>query len=128
MVYAIIKAESDFQEDAVSLAGAVGLMQLLPRTAKWIAEEVDGVYYYEELFNKAKNIEYGCYYLRYLFDKFNDMDIVICAYNAGETKVREWVEDGNLVLNKIDYPETRNYLKNVKGYYRIYKNKELFVY
>ena len=127
LVYAVIKAESNFDTSAVSSSGAVGLMQLIPTTARWIAEEVDGFYDYNELFNGDKNIEYGCFYLRYLFDKFDNVDVVICAYNAGETKVRDWLKDGELVKESIDYEETKNYLKNVKGYYRIYKNKDLFV-
>lgn len=127
LVYAIIKAESSFKPNAVSHAGAVGLMQLLPSTAKWIAEEVGDVFDYNQLFVAEKNIEYGCFYLDYLFDKFVDIDIVVCAYNAGETKVRDWILDGVLVQEKIDYEETREYLRKVKRFYEIYKNKEKYL-
>ena len=127
LVYAIIKAESGFKPNAVSQAGAVGLMQLLPSTAKWIAEEVGDEFDYNQLFVVEKNIEYGCFYLDYLFDKFGDIDIVVCAYNAGETKVRDWILDGVLVKEKIDYEETREYLRKVKRFYGIYKNKEKYL-
>ena len=127
LVYAVIKAESDFEKDASSSAGALGLMQILPSTAKWIAEEKDEAFKKENLFSAEVNIEYGCFYLRYLFDKFDDLDIVVCAYNAGETKVREWVVDGKLVENRIDYAETMGYLRKVRRFYKIYKNKELLV-
>jgi len=127
LVYAIIKAESSFKPDAVSQAGAVGLMQLLPSTAKWIAEEVGDEFDYNQLFVVEKNIEYGCFYLDYLFDKFGDIDIVVCAYNAGETKVRDWILDGVLFKEKIDYEETREYLRKVKRFYEIYKNKEKYL-
>ena len=127
LVYAVIKAESDFEKDASSSVGALGLMQILPSTAKWIAEEKDEMFEKENLFSAEINIEYGCFYLRYLFDKFDDLDIVVCAYNAGETKVRDWIENGKLVENRIDYAETMGYLRKVRRFYKIYKNKELLV-
>lgn len=126
LVYAVIKTESDFQKDAKSSAGALGLMQILPSTARWIAEEKNESFINEDLFDEKRNIEYGCFYLRYLFDKFESIDVVVCAYNAGETKVRDWLLDGELIEEKIDYAETKNYLKKVRRNYQIYKNKELF--
>ncbi len=127
LVYAMIKAESDFDKNAVSPSGALGLMQLLPSTAKWIAEELGEFYEDSFMFNEDVNIRYGCFYLKYLFDKFGDTDTVICAYNAGETKVREWFENGRVVIDKIDYLETKTYLKRVKGFYNIYKNEYLYI-
>ena len=126
LVYAIIKDESDFDKNAKSSAGALGLMQIIPTTAKWIAEKKGDDFKDENLFDEKTNIEYGCFYLRYLFDKFGEVDIVICAYNAGETKVRDWIENEKLIEEKIEYEETRGYLGKVRRNYRIYKNKELF--
>ena len=121
LVYAIIKAESNFDANAVSRAGALGLMQLLPSTAKWIAGELNLDYYENDLFEPSKNIRYGCFYLRYLMNKFDNIDVVVCAYNAGETIVKSWLdEDGRVVENKISYSETKSYLKKVKAYYQIY--------
>lgn len=123
LVYAVIKVESDFDKKAVSKSGAVGLMQILPKTAKWIAGELKLSFDETSLFDPELNIRFGCFYLRYLFNKFNDRDIVICAYNAGEGKVLDWIENGKLEKDLIDYPETKNYLSRVSGYYNIYNNK-----
>ena len=123
LVYSIIKTESNFNSEAVSKAGALGLMQLLPLTASWIAEQLGEDYSDENLFIPQKNIEYGCFYLRYLFDKFNNLDIVICAYNAGETAVRNWIDNiKKLDESKIDFAETKNYLKKVRFFMRIYSS------
>lgn len=127
LVFAIIKQESDFDKNAISRSGALGLMQILPSTAKWIAGELKQNYAEEMMFNPNINIEFGCFYLRYLFDKFEDVDIVVCAYNAGEKKVLDWCENGKLKEESIDYPETMNYLKKVKGYYNIYKSRIKFM-
>ena len=123
LVYAIIKVESDFKKDAVSKSGALGLMQILPKTAKWIAKELGEEYLEEKMFMPKFNIRFGCLYLRYLIDKFEKIDIAVCAYNAGEGKVLDWVEDGKLNRAKIDYEETRNYLARVEKFYRVYENK-----
>ncbi|MBR2391195.1 MAG: lytic transglycosylase domain-containing protein [Clostridia bacterium] len=126
LVYAVIKAESNFDEKAKSNSNALGLMQLLPTTANWIAEELNVSFNESDLFDPEVNVRFGCFYLKYLYDRFGDTDVVVAAYNAGETKVKDWLgENGKLNVEKIDYPETRNYLKKVKGYYQIYKNNEL---
>lgn len=123
LVYATIKQESDFDKKAVSKSGALGLMQILPSTAKWIAGELETEYNKEIMFEPKVNIEFGCFYLSYLYKKFNDVETVICAYNAGETKVLDWIENGRINKHLISYPETLNYLKKVMGYYKVYKNK-----
>jgi len=126
LIYAIIKTESNFDAKAVSPSNARGLMQIIPSTAKWIASELNIDYNDEILFNSETNINFGCFYIDYLFKKFNDMDIVICAYNAGETIVKTWLdENGKLDESKINYKETENYLKKVRSYYNIYKNKQI---
>lgn len=128
VVYAIIKTESNFESAAVSRSGAVGLMQLLPSTAKWIADELGEIFDNNNLFDPETNIKYGCFYLRYLMDKFYDINTVICAYNAGEGVVRAWLDnDGVLDESKITYLETKNYLKKVKNYINIYSSDIIFV-
>ena len=115
LVYSVIKAESNFDTNAVSKAGAKGLMQLLPSTAKWIAEKLGDVFDEQLLFDPDFNIKYGCFYLRYLIDKFGDIDTAVCAYNAGETAVRLWLnESGELDETKIDYEETKKYLEKIR--------------
>ena len=125
LVYAVIKTESDFDRQAVSRSGALGLMQILPTTAKWIAESLGEEYDKARMFDAETNIRYGCFYLRYLFDKFGDQKAVICAYNAGEGKVLDWIDEGGLNDGRIDYGETKRYLKKVSEYYNIYKNNLL---
>lgn len=128
-VYAVIKAESDFDKTAKSSSGAMGLMQLIPSTASWIAEELGfDDFENEDLFNPEVNVEFGCFYLNYLFEKFNNMRVVVCAYNAGETIVRNWIdENGEIDVNKISYSETKTYLKRVLSFYNVYKNHEICV-
>lgn len=125
IVYAIANVESDFDEKAVSSAGAMGVMQLMPATAEWIAGELGEEYDEKMLFDAETNIWYGCFYLRYLLDKFGDVWVVVAAYNAGEGVVREWIaEDGSLNEDAIGYGETKRYVSKVRRCYRAYKNAE----
>lgn len=127
LVYAIIKVESNFDKNAISSAGARGLMQLLPSTARWIAEELNEPFDEEKLFNEETNIKFGCFYLNYLFAKFKNLDAVVCAYNAGEGVVREWLdENGNVLKEKIAFEETKNYYSKIMKYYNIYKKNQIF--
>ena len=124
-VFAVIKAESDFNEKAVSKSGARGLMQIMPTTGKWIASELDkGLFLSDDLFDAETNVEFGCFYLNYLFGKFSDLKAVICAYNAGETVVRDWLDkEGFLMEQKIEFSETKIYLQRVLEFYEIYKKR-----
>lgn len=127
LVYAVIKAESNFDTNAVSKSGALGLMQIIPNTAKWIAGELGEEYELHRMFEPETNIKYGCFYLNYLFEKFQDVDTVVCAYNAGEVAVLAWIENGELNQDKIDYKETKKYLSRVKGFYNIYKSSAISI-
>lgn len=121
LVLAIIKTESNFNKKALSNKGAVGLMQLTNSTANYIAKIV-GFTEDFDLYDERTNVYLGVKYLEYLFNKFNDENVVICAYNAGETRVRDWLKsDGTLDQNKITFKETKNYLKNVKRRKNFYK-------
>lgn len=127
LVYAIIKAESNFDKNATSSAGAMGLMQIIPSTAKWIAGELKLDYNSINMYNPETNIRFGCFYLDYLFDRFANMNAVICAYNAGETVVKNWLDvSGNIDESKISYPETKAYYKKVLNYYNIYIEDEIW--
>ena len=129
LVYAIIKTESNFDKKAISKSGALGLMQIIPSTAKWIAEELKEEYSKDNMFDAETNIRYGCYYLSYLFERFKKMDIVVCAYNAGETVVNRWLDDtGDLDRGKIDYSETKNYLTKVESYYKVYESSNISIW
>ena len=113
-IFAVIRAESGFREKVESNKGAVGLMQVLPTTAKWIVEKekLDIVDY--DLKNGEDNIEIGTMYLRYLKNRFRDnIDRTLAAYNAGGTKVdnERWKT----------IKETREYVVKVKKFRRVYK-------
>lgn len=125
LVFAVIRAESNFRADAVSSSGAIGLMQLLPSTAAFMAISA-GEEETVDLFDAERNIELGCRYLSYLSKKFEDQDTLLAAYNAGEGIVRRWLSDpryggGGTMLREIPYRETRSYVKKVKKFYKCYK-------
>lgn len=82
LIFAVIRTESNFRERAESGAGAKGLMQITDRTAEYIASS-RGIEAYD-LFCAEDNLDFGCWYLRYLFDRFPDERTALAAYNAGE--------------------------------------------
>lgn len=118
IVYSVIKAESSWKADAVSAKGAIGLMQLLPSTAQWLAEESGEEITREDLFNPEINITLGITYLQYLQEKYDgDIDRMIAAYNAGEGNVDKWIKEGV----KIQFKETENYLRKVRQNIKVYE-------
>ena len=126
IIASIINVESGYKENSLSNKGAVGLMQILPSTAQWISSKIG--LNYESLYSPEVNIEFGTFYLSYLLECFEDIDLAICAYNAGQGNVNRWLStkeysaDGKS-LNKIPFKETREYLSKVKKNMKIYKNK-----
>ncbi len=123
LVASVVKTESGFDENASS-GVAHGLMQLTDETAQFVSERTD--FHYEKRLEPETNILMGCYYLSYLKDKFDDIDLALAAYNAGPATVERWLGDSRYsadgkVLDNIPYRETRHYLRKVKLFYRIYK-------
>lgn len=116
LIYSVVRCESGFSPEKVSRKGAVGLMQVMPSTAKWCCEMLDIKYDYEKLKTPEYNLKIGTFYLSYLSTKFDKVDDVIKAYNAGETIVRDWNRKG-----LQPYSETAKYLKRVKFCMKIYK-------
>ena len=117
VIYAVMKSESSFRLTVVSPKGAVGLMQLLPSTAEFIAKKLDEEYVDGSLLDPAVNIKYGTWYLSYLFAKFSP-DAAIAAYNAGEGKVSSWLKNpkyssNGKTLDVIPYAETAKYVRRV---------------
>ncbi len=124
LVLAIMKAESNFNKNATSNKNACGLMQIVPKTFEFVTERYG--LNCQDIFNSKDNIEVGCCYLQYLFEKFNDETLVLCAYNAGEGVVRSWLKDEKYSkdrknLDIIPYKETRDYVNKVKIYKKIYE-------
>jgi soluble lytic murein transglycosylase len=127
LVAAVIRAESDFKPHLVSEKGAIGLMQIMPDTAEWAADqmrvELPSIAQLEE---PQLNIEIGTWYLKSLHQQFENNHIVaIAAYNAGPTNVRKWLQDGTWdgsleQLLQIPFGETRHYVKRVDRFYEKY--------
>ena len=125
LLLSIIQTESSFNKNAISNKGACGLMQLMPSTASFIAEKV-GYVAVIDLFDIECNIFLGCKYLCYLKEKFITLDLVLCAYNAGEGRVREWLlnptySNDGVALSYIPFKETRQYLQKVTNGRKIMK-------
>lgn len=117
---AVVLVESKFQNDIHSSTGAVGLMQLMPETAGWIAQELsDPSYTPDALHEPERNIRYGIWYLRSLEREFRGNDILaLAAYNAGRGNVHAWMNEYGwgqefADVEQIPYSETRNYVKKV---------------
>ncbi|MBR7181460.1 MAG: lytic transglycosylase domain-containing protein [Clostridia bacterium] len=128
IVLAVIRTESDFRPNARSRAGALGLMQLMPETFAFLRDECLGeVLEDNAVLSPAVNIRYGTYYLSYLYQKFGDWRLTLAAYNAGERRVSEWLDDPALSpdgrLEHIPFPETAAYVEKVLLAYQKYNQK-----
>jgi soluble lytic murein transglycosylase len=113
LIAAIIYRESKFRNQT-SKAGAEGLMQILPETADFVARKTGGTAFVEgDLSDPQINIAYGCWYLRYLLDRYDGNRIAaIASYNAGHERVDRWGGKA-LRLGDIRFPETEQYTRDV---------------
>jgi soluble lytic murein transglycosylase len=113
LIAAVIYGESKFR-DQTSEAGAKGLMQILPETAEFVARKSGGTEFERgDLANPQINISYGCWYLRYLLDRYDGNTVAaVAAYNAGHSRVDRW-GGANLSLADIRFTETRAYTEKV---------------
>ncbi|MCZ7588094.1 MAG: lytic transglycosylase domain-containing protein [Gaiella sp.] len=110
LLAAVIYTESRFDASAQSPAGAVGLMQLLPETARGIAVRTGGHrFVVGDLVDPEINIRYGAWYLRHLLDRYDDVATALAAYHAGQGNVDAWRRRGS----EIEFPETRSYVRRV---------------
>ena len=132
LIAAVIYEESKFR-DQTSHAGARGLMQITPATARFIARDSGGTRFTEDdLATPQINISYGAYYLRYLLGRYDGSEtLAVAAYNAGETNVSRWLARSGAdfdVQADIPFPETRKYVEGVlhhRGQYREHYAEEL---
>lgn len=130
VLFAVIKSESNSDANAVSKAGAIGLMQLLPSTFRWLSDDVLGERLDSALiYDPETNIKYGACMLARLFDYYGNWDTAFAAYNAGMGTVNGWLgdsrySDGDGRLTNIPYDETRRYVvltgKAVMMYEKLY--------
>jgi len=117
LLAAVIYTESKFDPDARSAAGALGLMQLLPDTARGIAIRTGGKrFVVADLLNPELNVRYGSWYLRNLLDRYDDVPTALAAYHAGQGNVDRWRARGV----GIQFPETQAYVDKVVELVRVY--------
>ena len=127
MVYAIIKAESNFNENAKSSSNAIGLMQIMENTAIETANKMNLQVTEEDLFNPELNIKIGLKYFTDLLDKYNNnYYLAIIAYNAGIGNVDKWINNGIIKedasdIENVPFKETNNYVRKILRDYDIYK-------
>lgn len=127
MVYAIIKAESNFDEKAKSESNAIGLMQIMETTAIETASKMELEITEEDLFNPEINIKIGLNYFAYLVEQYNNnYALAIVAYNAGIGNVNKWIENGTIKpdgtdIENVPFKETNNYVRKILRDYEIYK-------
>ena len=127
LIYAVARQESAWETDALSSAGAVGLMQIMPGTAKQTARKIGLDYNRNRLFQPGYNITIGSRYIRSLMDRYGGNRLLaIAAYNAGPRRVDHWLTESNqqlphdIWIEVVPFEETRNYVQNVLTYEVIY--------
>ena len=129
LIYAVIKAESNFNNEAVSNKSAIGLMQIVEGTAVEVVKrngiELNIENIKQELLDIDNNINIGTKYLSMLLEQYGNIEVALAAYNAGIGTVNNWIEkqiiqaDGSDIEN-IPYKETNNYVRKILRDYRIY--------
>lgn len=129
LVYAVMKQESKFDENAVSLSGAKGLMQIMDNTAKDMVKNIDTINKDNyDIYDPYTNIFIGTKYISYLISHFEgNYYLAITAYNAGLGKVDSWLDESykeyteyTKIVDLIEYTETKNYLVSVLNNYNNY--------
>jgi len=119
LVAAVIYEESRFRPHARSKVGAMGLMQIQPATAETIARRTGGTAFrVADLYQPDVNIRYGSWYLRRLIDKYGSERLALAAYNAGETRVDEWLRAGK----GIAATDVRSYVNGVESTKKVYRH------
>ena len=128
LIYAVIKAESNFDENAVSRKNAKGLMQLMYDTAKDVAKSINVEIDEEKILEPDININIGTKYLSMLMAKYQNIEVALAAYNAGSGNVDNWIANGIIKsdgsnIENIPYKETNNYVRKILRDYKIYSNR-----
>lgn len=127
LTFAIIKTESNFDSNAESPSGAIGLMQLMESTAKEQADKLNIEYAKETLYKPEINLKLGLNYFNTLLDYYNQNYILaFAAYNAGLRNVQKWIEEGTIKedgsdIENIPFKETNMYVRKVIKTYELYK-------
>lgn len=127
LLTAIMKTESNFNPNAVSPKGARGLMQIMPETGQWIANQSGmGPFHPNLLFDPETSIQMSAWYIANLQQEFGDNRImVVAAYNGGRGNVRAWLDQKIISgsardINNIPFPETKKFVDKVLWNYKVY--------
>ncbi len=128
LIFAIIKAESNFNPNVVSSSNAIGLMQLMDATAEELARKIDVTFMKNaSLYNPDLNIRLGTKYFSDLLKEYNQNKLLaLTAYNAGKGNVKRWIEQGTIKedgsdIENIPYKETNNYVRKIVRNYKMYQ-------
>lgn len=125
-IYAIMRQESSMNPNAISRAKAKGLMQLIPSTARRMANQEGLSLVGGGIFNPMINTQLGAAYLATMFYRYNNMAMASAAYNAGPGRVDQWMlrnsDDMTIWVESIPFKETRKYVKNILEYQQVYAN------
>lgn len=125
LVVSLMRQESRFEKTIESSAGAMGLMQVMPGTADWIAQQINDDQY--DMTNPEDNIEFGTWYLRYTHNEYKDNSMLaIASYNAGPGNVANWLDkygltDPDVFVEQIPFKETKGYVESVFANYWNYE-------
>lgn len=126
LVFSIIKAESNFNQNAISSKNARGLMQISEVTARWAVDELNiENFKLDDLYDADLNIKIGTWYISKLIGQFENLEVALAAYNAGSGNVTNWLNDveysnDSTSLYKIPFKETENYVNKVLNSLKIY--------
>ncbi len=127
LIWAVAREESHFRYDAVSGAGALGLMQIMPPTGKDIAQRLGVAITDNDLLNPEISIKFGSFYINSMLNMFDgDIDKAMAAYNGGGGNVKKWMQSSFGTQDEdfptaITFPETQEYITKVRNSYLIYK-------
>lgn len=123
LVAAVIRTESSFRPHVESRRGAVGLMQLMPSTGRWIQTKMGAS---GNLWDPRVNVAVGAWYLRYLLNRYHGhVKLALAAYNSGPEVVDVWLQQKTIqpsvLPSSIPYPETRDFVTRVLAFYWLYR-------
>ena len=126
LIYALIKAESNFEPNAVSSQNAQGLMQLLYSTAEDVAKKNHIELTEENILNPDININIGTKYISTLLEKYGCVEVALAAYNAGSGNIDKWIDNGTIKadgtdIENIPFKETNTYVRKIMRDYENYK-------
>jgi len=129
LLLAVMRVESAYQKHIVSYAGAVGLLQIMPRTGRMIAHALDrDDFTPADLLDPETNLEFGAWYLSSLIRRFDGhLPLAIAAYNGGPHNVRRWIQESaedtplDALLERIPFSQTHRYVRKVLVHYRAYR-------